>query len=297
MAANRPFRFGVVAAQARSREEWLEKGRRAESLGFATFVMPDTLGPTLTPIPALGVLAGATSTLRLGTYVLMNDARNPVLLAREAAALDVLSGGRFELGLGAGRPGAEADYAKLGIPYESGGVRVARLAESVAIVKTLLAGETAGARGPHHPIENADAFPVPARRTPLLVAASGPRLLALAAREADIVAIGAQPREGEAGVRDRVQRLREAAPERFDDLELNVNLVAVGDRLHPATARMGGSLEELERSGSPMVLTGSPDRMVEKLQRTRESLGISYVLASDLFMDAFAPVVERLAGR
>jgi probable F420-dependent oxidoreductase len=299
MSATRPFRFGVVAAQARSGEEWVEKGRRAESLGFATFVMPDTLGPTLTPIPALGVLAGATGTLRLGTYVLMNDARSPVLLAREAATLDLLSGGRLELGLGAGRPGAEADYAKLGIPYQPGGVRVARLAESVAILKALFAGETCGARGPHYAIEHADGFPAPAQqpRPPLLLAASGPRLLALAAREADIVAIGAQPQEGEAGVRDRVQRIREAAPERFDDLELNVNLVAVGDRMHPAAARMGGSLDELARTGSPLVLAGSPDQMVERLQRTRESLGISYVLASDFFMDAFAPVVERLAGR
>lgn len=299
MNATRPFRFGVVAAQARSGEEWVEKGRRAESLGFATFVMPDTLGPTLSPIPALSVLAGATRTLRVGTYVLMNDARSPVLLAREAATLDLLSGGRLELGLGAGRPGAEADYAKLGIAYQPGGVRVARLAESVAILKALFAGETTGARGPNYAIDGADGFPEPSQRPrpPLLLAASGPRLLALAARQADIVAIGAQPQEGEAGVRDRVQRLREAAPERFDDLELNVNLVAAGDRMHPAAARMGGSLEQLARTGSPMVLVGSPDQMVEQLQRTRESLGISYVLASDYFMDAFAPVVERLAGR
>ncbi|HXM54845.1 MAG TPA: TIGR03621 family F420-dependent LLM class oxidoreductase [Candidatus Dormibacteraeota bacterium] len=284
MTARRPFRFGVVAAQARSGQEWVEKGRRAEALGYATLVMPDTLGQTLTPIPALGVLAGATGTLRLGTYVLANDFRNPVLLAREAAALDHLSSGRFELGLGAGRPGVEGDYAKLGIPFESGGVRVSRLAEAVGVIKGLLHG--------------GDVFPRPVQeRLPIVLAASGPRLLALAAREADVVAIGATPQEGEAGVRERVARLREAAPDRFDQLELNMNLVAVGDRLHPAAARMGGDLEQLARSGSPMVLTGSQDRMAEQLLRTRESLGISYVTVADLFMDAFAPVAERLAGR
>jgi probable F420-dependent oxidoreductase len=300
MGARRPFRFGVVAARAGSGEEWVEKGRRAEVLGYATLVMPDTLGPTLTPIPSLGVLAGATRALRLGTYVLANDFRNPVLLARESAALDFLSGGRLELGLGAGRPGVEGDHRKLGTPHEPGGARVKRLAEAVAVIKALLAGETVDARGPHYAIQGADVFPRPVQqpRPPIALAASGPRLLALAAREADIVAIGALPREGEAGLRERIDRLREAAPERFDHIELNMNLVAVGDRLHPAAAaRMGVDLEELVRSGSPMVLTGSPDRMAEQLQRTRETLGISYVTLADVFMDACAPVVERLAGR
>jgi len=291
MTPRHPFRFGVVAAQARSADDWMDRGRRAESLGFATLVMPDTMGPTLTPIPSLGVLAGATRTLRLGAYVLAAGFRNPVLLARECAALDFLSGGRLEIGLGAGRPGVEDDHRKMGITHESGGARVTRLAETVAIVKRMLAGEPAG--------DGADGYPPPAQRPrpPILLAASGPRLLALAAREADIVAIGAGPQEGEAGIRDRVERLRAAAPERFDDLELNMNLVAVGDQLHPAAAaRMGVDLEQLARSGSPMVLTGGPDEMAERLLRTRETLGISYVMVADAFMDAFAPVVERLAG-
>jgi probable F420-dependent oxidoreductase len=296
----RPFRFGVVSAQAGSGEEWIAGGRRAEAFGYATLVMPDTVGRSLTPIPALGVLAGATRALRLGTYVLANDLRNPVLLARECATLDFLSGGRVELGLGAGRPGAEADNRKLGIPFDPGGVRVARLAESLGIVKALLAGETISAPGPHYSAADADVFPRPVQqpRPPIMLAASGPRLLALAAREADIVAIGALPAEGEAGLRERIDRLREAAPHRFPDLELNMNLVAVGDQLHPmAAARLGVDLEQLARSGSPLLLTGSPDRMAEQLERTRESLGISYVTVSDAFMEAFAPVVERLSGR
>src|SRR4051812_8167263 len=138
MAPRHPFRFGVVAAQAPSAEEWIATARRAEELGFSTFSIPDTLGPTLAPMPALAAVAVTTRTIRVGTYVLANDVRNPVLVAREAATLDFLSGGRLELGLGAGRPGIEADYRKLGIPLESGGVRVERLIEAVGIVKALL---------------------------------------------------------------------------------------------------------------------------------------------------------------
>jgi len=126
--SKRPFRFGVVTGQSGSAEEWIAKARRAESLGFSTFLVPDTLGQTFAPLPALAVVAAATLSIRLGTYVLANDHRNPVLVARESATLDFLSGGRFELGMGAGRPGVEEDNRKLGIPFDSGGVRVERLA-------------------------------------------------------------------------------------------------------------------------------------------------------------------------
>src|SRR3954454_3282099 len=104
MMAHRPFRFGVVAAQARSGEEWVAKARRVEALGYATLVIPDNLQHSLTTLPALAPVAAATRTLRVGTYVLANDYRNPVMLAKYAATLDLLSDGRFELGLGAGRP-------------------------------------------------------------------------------------------------------------------------------------------------------------------------------------------------
>src|SRR6185436_7008859 len=115
----------------------------AEALGYTTMLVPDTLGPTLAPLPALAVAAGATRSLRLGTFVLANDFRNPVLVARECAALDFLSGGRFELGLGAGRPGAEQDNRALGIPFDSGAVRVERLAESLGVIKALFSGQPA----------------------------------------------------------------------------------------------------------------------------------------------------------
>jgi probable F420-dependent oxidoreductase len=297
--AGRPFRFGVVIAQAASGQAWTDRARQIEAQGYSTLLAPDALGQTLSPMPALSVVAGATTRLRLAPFVLANDLRNPVMLAREAATLDFLSGGRFELGLGAGRPQAEEDNRKLGIPWESGGVRVARLAESIGILKALLAGETVDAPGPHYAARGADVFPQPVQRPrpPIMVAAAGPRLLALAAREADIVAFGSGPQEGEDGFRDRVETVRRAAPDRFDQLELSMNLFAVGGQIHPIAARWGADAEQILRSSSPAVLRGSPDEMAEQLRLARERLGISYVTVWDAFSEALAPVVERLAGR
>jgi len=298
--SQRPFRFGIVAPQLRSADDWIAKARSAEALGYATFLMPDTVGPIPTPLPALAFVAAATKTLRVGPYVLDNDFRNPVLLAREVAALDLLSGGRFELGIGAGRPRAEADYAKLGIPYDAGGARVSRLAESLAILKALFAGETVTTSGQHYSIENADLFPRPAQRPrpPILVAGAGPRILALAAREADIVTVADRPDAPEAAIREKIDRLREAAGDRADQVEINVNLMAVGEEFHPQMLAWSGlTAEQLRASGSPFVLLGSADDMVEQLLRRRETLGASYITLPETFTEAFAPVVERLAGR
>src|SRR5215213_9895136 len=137
---HRRFRFGVVAAQAQSGDEWIEKARRIEELGYATLLMPDRLlGPVFSPIPALAVAAAATRSLRLGTFVLPAGWRNPVLLARECATLDFLSGGRFEPGLGAGL--GEEDSRRAGFPDEGSGARVDRLAETLGILRSILGGE------------------------------------------------------------------------------------------------------------------------------------------------------------
>ena len=300
MRAGRPFRFGVVAAQARSGEEWAEKARRIESMGYATLLMPDGLNYTLAPLPALTAAAIATRTLRVGTYVIANDFRNPVLLAKEVATVDVLSGGRFELGIGVGRPDAAADNRMLGIPFDSGAVRVARLAESLALLKALLSGHSATATGPYYAAANAQVSPRPVQqpRPPILVAGSKRHLLELAAREADIIALGFPPTEPEAGVAERIGWIREAAGSRFDQLELNLNLMAVGQQVPRYLAsQMGLTAEGLARAGAVAALTGTTDQMVETLQRRRESLGISYIAVGDELMDGLAPVVERLAGR
>lgn len=298
MTNHRPFRFGVVAGQARSSDEWVAKARRAEALGFATLLIPDTLGPTLAPLPALSFAAAATTTLRVGTFVLANDFRNPVLLARECATLDFLSGGRLELGLGAGRPDAERDNRALGIPFDSGSVRVERLAEAIGVIKALLSGSPASA-GTHYATEGAQNYPPPVQQPhpPIMIAGAGKRLLTLAAREADIVTLAVPPQQGAAAFTERLEWLREAAGDRFAQLELNLNLVALGRELPPWLARQGIDLDQVLRSGSPAALMGTADEMCEQLLARRETLGISYITASEMFMDALAPVVERLAGR
>jgi probable F420-dependent oxidoreductase len=296
----KPFRFGVVAAQARSGEEWADKARRVESMGYATLLMPDGLRYTLAPLPALTAAAMVTRTLRVGTYVIANDYRNPVFLAKEAATVDVLSDGRFELGIGVGRPDAAEDNHMLGIPFDSGAVRVSRLAESLALIKALWSGQPATASGPHYASANAQISPRPVQqpRPPILVAGSKRRLLELAAREADVIALGILPTETEAGVAERIGWIREAAGSRFDEIEINLNLVAVGQQVPRYIAsQMGLTAESLARAGAVAALTGTVDEMVDGLQRRREKLGISYIAVGDEMIEGLAPVVERLAGK
>jgi probable F420-dependent oxidoreductase len=290
----------VVAAQARSGDEWAEKARHIESMGYSTLLMPDGLQYSLAPLPALTAAAIATRTLRVGTYVLANDYRNPLQLAKDAATVDVLSGGRFELGIGVGRPDAADDNRMLGISFDSGAVRVARLTESLALLKALLSGQTATATGPHYAVANAQISPRPVQqpRPPILVAGSKRRLLELAAREADIIALGIPPAEPEAGVAERIGWIRDAAGSRFDQLELNLNLMAVGQQVPRYIAsQMGLTAEGLARAGAVAALTGTTEEMVDALQRRREKLGTSYIVVGDELMEGLAPVVERLAGR
>lgn len=294
-----PFRFGVVAALAGSGEEWADKARRVESLGYASLVMPDRVQHTLSPLPALAAAAAATRSLRIGTYVLANDFRNPVLLAKETATLDVLSGGRFELGLGAGLPMPE-DNQMLGLPFDAGRVRVERLAESLELMKRLWAGEQVTATGPFYDAAAAQVTPRPVQqpRPPILIAGGGRRLLGLAAREADAVALTIQPTDPLAAVEDKVARLREVAGERFDQLELNVNLMAVGNQVPSfVRTRMRLTAERLAEMGAFPTLLGTTAKMCDTLLRWRETVGISYVMVGDELMEALAPVVERLAGR
>jgi probable F420-dependent oxidoreductase len=297
MQTQRPFRFGVVAGQARSGDEWISIARRAEALGYSIFLIPDTLGPTLAPLPALTFAAAATETIHLGTFVLANDMRNPVLVARECATIDFLSGGRFELGLGAGRPSADGDHRKLGIPFDSGATRVERLAEALKIIKELLSGQTISAAGSYYTIDGADVFPRPSRRPPILIAAAGQRLLTLAAREADIVTLAIGPNEPLAAFEERVGWLRRQAGERFEQLELGLNLVAVGDQMPQWLVRSGLELSQLVAAKSPAALIGTLDQMCEQLLDRRESLGISYFTVSAELMETLAPVVSQLSNR
>jgi len=302
---HRPFRFGVVTAQARSGEDWIARARRVEQLGYATLLMPDRLvGPVLSPLPALAIAAAATHHLRVGTFVLASGLRNPLLLARECATLDFLTGGRFELGLGAGV--SEDDFRQAGIPFGQPGARVDRLTETLAIVKALWSGQEVTVGGSHDTVAGAHGYPPPVQqpRPPILVAGAGRRMLSLAAREADIVALGVGATAGEAEVSEKIDWLRQEAGDRFPRLELSLNLAAVvGDepldprvhqRLH---AIFHVDLDQLVKAGSLFVLAGSVDQICEQLLACRERLGVSYVTIAHDMMETLAPVVERLAGQ
>jgi probable F420-dependent oxidoreductase len=277
MPTDRRFRFGLVAALARSGEEWAALARRAEDLGYETLLIPDTAN-TLAPFPAAAAAAAATSSLRVGTYVLAAPLRPPAVVAWETGTLGVLTSGRFELGLGAGRPDAEADAARLGVPYGSPGERVAQVEAVIRAVR-----ERAGAQ--QQP---------PVR---VLVAAAGPRLLGVAARLADTVAFGLGPQAGEDSLNAVVATVREAAGDRWDELELSCNLLAVGEEVPPWLRRfMDVDVAALAAAGSIAVLTGTAQEMADRVARRREVAGVSYVTVNSGFAEQLAPVVERLAG-
>lgn len=302
MPDQHPFRFGVVSARAASGEEWIAKARRVEALGFSTLLMPDRIGPLLSPLPALAAAAAATTTLRVSPYVLANGLRNPVMLAQEGATVDFLSNGRFELGLGAGV--SEEDFRKAGLPFEPPGARVDRLAETIATVKRIWSGQAGGDQAPAGRMASGYLRPIQQPHPPILVAASGKRLISVAAKEAGIIALGLGADQGEAGLWERIEWIRQAAGERFSQIELNVNLVAVvGENGVPPAVRerlrnfFQVDLEQLIAQGSPFVLAGSADQMRDRLLALRQRFGISYIAVSDEMMETLAPVVGELAGR
>ena len=309
----RPFRFGVNVGPSPSRAEWVEKARRIEALGYDALTVPDHLADLFAPLPALVSAAAATRTIRLGTNVLNNDFRHPVLVAREAATIDLLTDGRFELGLGAGHMKSEYDQA--GLNFDSGGTRVERLAEAAVIIKGLLSGERVDFAGRHYSVTGHRVYPLPVQqpRPPIAVSGNGRRLLTLAAREADIVGLsGITFRHGgtapdisgwkEAGVEERIRLVREVAGDRFDRIELNAlvqRVVVTDDRRREAKelASQWHQLSPDEILESPYVLIGSVGRLAEDLQRRRERWGISYYTIFEPYVDAFAPIAARLAGR
>jgi probable F420-dependent oxidoreductase len=309
----KPFRFGVNVGRAGSRAEWAEKAGKLEDLGYSALTVPDHLADLLAPMPALVSAAAATQRLRVGTNVLNNDFRHPVLVAREAATVDLLTEGRLQLGLGAGHMHAEYDQA--GMRFEAGGTRVERLAEAVTIVKGLLTGGPVTFAGRHYRVTGHAIHPLPLQRPhpPLLIGGNGRRLLTLAAKEADIVGLsGITFRRGGtepdlsgwrvAGVDARVRLVREAAGDRYERLELNAlvqRVVVTEDRRQAAEelARRWPQLSPEELLESPYVLLGPIDQLVEDLQARRERWGISYYVIFEPYLDAFAPVVARLAGR
>jgi probable F420-dependent oxidoreductase len=275
MGTTRPFRFGVVGTPQGPPGQWIATARRVEGLGYSTLLMPDGL-QLLAPFPSLAVAATVTTTLRVGTFVLASPLRPARSAAWEAHSLSELTGGRFELGIGTGRPEVRAFAEQLGVPFGSAGERLALVESAVAHLREL-DGE---------------------RRTPVLIAAGGPKARRLAGRVADIVTLAADPLAGHDEYAAMAADLRAAAGERAGEIELAMNLFVVGDEVPPwARGFMGVGAEELIAHKSLTMLRGSVPEMVDELQRRRDELGVSYVSVNAAFFEKLAPVVERLAGR
>src|SRR5215472_12027799 len=228
----RPFRFLATVDEYPGFAELTALARQAEAVGCSAFVLPDHLIGQYAAIPLLAMVAAATERLRVGTFVFNACLRHPAVLAQDLATLDVLSGGRLEIGLGAGWNKPEHDA--IGIPFEPVGVRVRRLAEAIAVLKGCFADGPFSFSGEHYTITGHDGEPKPAQRPhpPFFLGGGGKRLLTLAAREAQIIGLaprivqGAPPRVDAlsltaAAAEEKIGWIREAAGDRFAELELN----------------------------------------------------------------------------
>jgi probable F420-dependent oxidoreductase len=311
----RSFRFSTASFEL-TRDGVLAEARKAESLGYDSFVMADHLFEQMAPLTALTMVAENVG-LRVGAYVLCNDFRHPVLMAKEAATVDVVTQGRFELGLGAGY--VPDEYQMAGIAYEPGAVRFERLAETVQIARLAFGGERFSFEGAHYQVHDYAPYPRPVQRAgpPLLLGGGGRRLLTLAGTHADIVSI-LPPAAPEGGLRathlsvdsfkQKVAVVREAALARAADIEINIlvfDLVVTGDRraaalayLDDLEARLGftidGPVTADDLLDSPYVLFGTEEQVAQQLLRLREETGASYIAVFPHLMDAFQPVLTRL---
>jgi probable F420-dependent oxidoreductase len=310
MAHPRTFRFGVQISTAPS-GDLAALARKVEDLGYSTLFLPDHFGDQLAPMPAMMAAADATADLNVGALVFDNDYRHPVVLAKEIATIDVLSGGRVEFGLGAGW--MNTDYEQSGIPKERDGVRIARMAEALDIVKGLWAPGPFSFEGEHYRITGLDGMPKPAQQPHprVLIGGGGPKVLGIAARHADIVGINPSIPAGEVGPQaardaaaDRVDQkltwLRDAAGDRFDDIELNalVFVVNVTDDPDPVREMMAGIFGVTPDlvAESPYVWIGSTAEIADQLRAARERWGISYFVVQGDALEPVAPIVAELSG-
>ncbi|MFC5266821.1 LLM class flavin-dependent oxidoreductase [Kribbella qitaiheensis] len=272
---DRAFRFGVVASPDRGAAEWQTTVRRAADLGYSTVLMPDGL-QLLSPFPSLAV-AAASADIRVGTFVAAAPLRPPRAAAWDAHTLTVLTDGRFEFGIGTGRPGVEEFAAELGLPFGSPKERRDQVRDTLDQLQKL-DGE---------------------RHTPILLAAGGPRMLALAAARADIVSLAKSALTPREDVVQLARELRELAGPRADDIELAMNLFAAGTKELPPWTKQAAGVDAatLEASGSLMLLRGTPQEMADELQRRRDEFGASYISVNSTYLEDLAPVIEQLAGK
>jgi probable F420-dependent oxidoreductase len=322
--SHRPLRFGLQAFEASSAEDWFNIVRRTEDLGYSTLFTSDHyFGPgeiatemshrpiDIAPLTGIAMAAAITKTLRVGCRVFACDFHHPVVLAKETATLDMLSGGRLEVGLGAGWTAAE--YDGLGIPMDSAGTRIERLAEYINLMRAHWGGEQINVSGKHVNVHGFAGRPLPAQQPhpPIMIGGGAPRILRLAGREADIVSLNFNNSTGKLGAasvagsgldvtREKIGWVREGAGDRFDQIELEIGayFVAVGDDIAPQIApmaeRYGVTPDEL--LSHPHGLFGSVSEICDTIVARREELGISYVTIAQRNLEDFAPVVAALAG-
>ncbi|WP_344655635.1 TIGR03621 family F420-dependent LLM class oxidoreductase [Catenulispora subtropica] len=313
----RPFRFLATFDEDNDLAKLPELARRAEAIGCDSFVIPDHLMYPA-PLLPLATVAAATERLRVGTFVLNVCLRHPAVLAQELATLDGLSGGRLDIGIGAGWNKPEHDA--IGIPFEPVGTRIERLTEAIAILKGCFAEGPFSFTGKHYTITDFDAAPAPVQRPhpPLFLGGGGKRLLTLAAREAQIIGLAPRIIPGDvpgldapsitaAATEEKIGWIREAAGDRFAEIELNTyasggptmvtteTRAKLQDRADQIRTSTGVELTLDELMESPHVFIGSTKELTAKYLELRERFGISSFLVNDI--EAMAPVIEELAGR
>lgn len=311
MAHDRRFRFGVQISTATSADEWATLARRAEELGYSSVFMPDHFGEQLSPGPGLMAAADATTDLRIGTLVYANDYKHPVVLAKEVATLDLLSGGRFEFGLGAGW--MNTDYEQSGIPHDRAGIRIDRLAEALTVCRGLFGPDPVTFDGEHYQLSEMVGMPKPVQspHPPFLIGGGGKRVLTLAAQEADIVGINPKIASGAVDTEtaqngapeltdQKIQWVKDGAGDRYADLELNMLVFAVvvtDDK--QGVAEMMAPMFGLDPglvADYPLAWIGTEDEIVESLQARRDRWDVSYLVIQADAMETAAPIVARLAG-
>ena len=306
----KPFRFAVQLSKSSSPEGWRDLARAAEDLGYSTLFIPDHFDDQYGPLVALTVAAEATTRLRVGSLVFGNDYRHPIVLAKEIATLALMSHDRVEFGLGAGW--MSSDYRSSGITEDRPGVRVSRMEEALAIYKSLWSEGRATFAGEHFQITDAVSTPALAQRPPIIIGGGSPRVLGIAAREADIVGVNPNLAAGYIGREviestqaeyfdERIQWIKDAAGDRFTDLELQILtfFVTITDDRQSAidglAGMMGVTSEQVAET--PVALIGSIEEIIATLQYRRERFGFNYIVVHEAEMVAFAPVVAALTGR
>ena len=298
----RPFRFAVAISKATSAREWRDKLSRLSDLGYDAVHVPDHFGDYISTGPALASAAALQPDLHITSLVYDNDFRHPALLAQEAATLAVLSDGRFELGLGAGW--LKAEYERTGIPWRPGRERVEKLEEALHVIAPLLRGEEVTFRGKHYQVEGLQ-ISAPPRPPRVMIGGGGPRMLALAARYAEIVSVlgRALPDGGLdeqdwsfARFRRKVEHLTELAGDGMERIELHllIQVVVVTDDRDREIERLAEEWDATpnEIGDSPAVVVGSLDEIAHQVRELRRLLGFSYFTVFEEHMDVFAPVIQ-----